>query len=204
MMNPGRFSRFIAQAERRAPALRVHKSYRFCPNLNFHSSIPGVPRILNRAFTLIEIMLVVAILGIVLAIGLPSIYHMLNKEAMISAIRDLTDLCRNARARAVFKEENVQLHIHVRDGSMQISGGGLVPGAEGSFTKTSAQLSDQIRIEALGVNFQDYTDADEAVVTFFPNGTSDELIIVLQGPHGEEKQISLEVVTAMADVKTLR
>ena len=157
-----------------------------------------------RAFTLIEIMLVVAILGIVLAIGLPSIYHMLNKEAMISGIRDLTDLCRNARARAVFKEEPVQLHIHPRDGSMQVTGGGLAAGAEGSFTKTSAQLSDEVRIEALGVNYQDYTDSDEAVINFFPNGTSDELIIVLQGPHGEEKKISLEVVTALAEVETLR
>ena len=156
------------------------------------------------AVTLIEIMLVVAILGIVLVIGLPSIYHMLNKEAMVSALRDLTDLCRNARARAVFKEEAVQLHIHVRDGSMQISGGGLAPGAEGSFTKTSAQFSGGIRIEALGVNYQDYTDADEAVVNFYPNGTSDELIMVIQGEHGEERKVSLEVVTALCEVETLR
>ena len=33
--------------------------------------------------------MVVAIMGIVLAIGIPSIFHMLNKESMVAAVRDV-------------------------------------------------------------------------------------------------------------------
>jgi prepilin-type N-terminal cleavage/methylation domain-containing protein len=157
----------------------------------------------HHAFTLLELMLVVAILGIVLAIGLPSIYHMVNKEAMVGAVRDITDLCRNARARAVFKAATVEMHIHPREGRIEISGGGLVPGAEGSYTQTSAQLSDRLLIEMLDVNFIEYKDADEAVVKFYENGTSDEFTIVLHGDNGQYRKITLEVVTGLAEVQTL-
>ena len=37
---------------------------------------------LARAFTLIEIMVVVAIMGIILAAGIPSLYGMLHKEGL--------------------------------------------------------------------------------------------------------------------------
>ncbi len=191
-----------ARSERRAPALRVD-GFQVRAEPDFR--VPGAARCAcsNRGFTLIEIMLVVAILGIVLAMGIPSIYHMMNKEAMIAAVRDVTDLCRNARARAVFKETTVELHINMRDGRLSLTGGGLAGGAEGSFTQTSAQFSDRIRVELLGVNFQDFTDADDAVVKFYQDGTSDELTIVLQSDRGEERKITLEVVTGLAQVDTL-
>lgn len=43
---------------------------------------------LSRAFTLIEIMVVVAIMGLILATGIPSIYRIWNREGMRQAVID--------------------------------------------------------------------------------------------------------------------
>ena len=45
--------------------------------------------------------------------------------------------------------------------------------------------------------------ADEARVHFFPNGTSDDLTLVLRYDIGVRK-ITLDLITAMADVQTIR
>src|SRR4029453_18387464 len=61
----------------------------------------------SRAFTLIEIMIVVAIMGIILATGSPSIYRIWKKEGMRQAVSDVVEVCSNARARAIFSGTQV-------------------------------------------------------------------------------------------------
>ncbi len=170
----------------------------------------------RQAFTLIELMMVVAIMGIVLAIGIPSIFHMLSKESMGAAVRDVMDVCRDARARAVLGGSTVELHIHPRDGRFDIVGGsggapkqaevGNGPGTSVSagHASGSVQISDRVLIEMCDVNFDEYRDAEEAVVKFFPNGTSDEFTLVLHGDKGEIRKITLEVVTALAECTVIR
>jgi len=67
----------------------------------------------------------------------------------------------------------------------------------------SGQMSDSTRIEMLDVNFMEYKDAEVARVRFYPNGTSDEMTLVLQSDTGDWKKITLEAVTAIADVDDL-
>jgi len=64
----------------------------------------------------------------------------------------------------------------------------------------SAELSDHLTIEGLFVNFFNFKDAEVARVRFYPNGTSDEFLMVLHSSDtGELRQITLEAVTALAD-----
>ncbi len=64
-------------------------------------------------------------------------------------------------------------------------------------------LSDHLSIELLSVNsvnFVNLKDAEVARVRFYPNGTSDEFLMVLHSSDtGELRQITLEAVTALAD-----
>ena len=57
----------------------------------------------HRAFTLIEIMVVVAIIGLIAAMGLPSLLMALQKEGMSKAANDVEDACSEARTRAIFQ-----------------------------------------------------------------------------------------------------
>jgi hypothetical protein len=73
------------------------------------------------------------------------------------------------------------------------------PAAPGSF---SVKLSDTIIIEGLGVNGEDWTEDPEAKVRFYPNGTCDEMSIVLTSDRGERRNIWLEVVTGFAELES--
>jgi len=53
----------------------------------------------------------------------------------------------------------------------------------------------------LDINLSEYRDAEEARVMFYPNGTCDELTIILHSnERNEYRRITLEVTTALANV----
>lgn len=144
-----------------------------------------------RAFTLIEIMIVVAIIGIIMAMGVPSIVRTMRKEGMRKAVSDMVEACSSARADAILHGKTSDLVIRPQDHT--ISGGTF-----------SATLPENVWIEILGVNFLQLEEAEEARVHFYPNGTCDEFTIVLNSEEQKAMKISLEVVTALADVEALR
>ena len=149
----------------------------------------------RRAFTLIEIMIVVAIIGLVAAMGLPSLEHVLQKEGMRKAVSDITDACESARANAIFHGQRTALVIHPATRSFEAQGGS----AKGSGLVSKGTLPDGIDIEALGIDTFDYTESDTAPVWFNPDGTCSEMILVLRG-HGEETKITLDFATGVPTV----
>src|SRR5262245_36103943 len=53
------------------------------------------------AFTLIELMVVVAILAVVMTMAIPSIYQTLHKDSLRAAVSDVMEMCSHARAYAI-------------------------------------------------------------------------------------------------------
>ena len=146
----------------------------------------------NRAFTLIEVMIVVAIIGIIMAMGIPSIVRTVRKEGMRKAVSDIMEGCSEARATAILSGTKSALVIHPQEGTMTAG-------------KFSATIPENVWIELLNVNFgPELMEAEEARVHFYPNGTSDEFTIVLKSDEQEAQKISLEVVTGLADVEVWR
>lgn len=173
----------------------------------------------SPAFTLIEIMVVCAIIGIVLTMAVPSIYRKLNPESMQKAVSDIMEACSHARAHAILQSVSVELVIRAEGGQISVqplgSGGGAGPGADRDLAEDlpaaagagvfTARISDKIAVELLEVNFQDQMEFEEARVRFYPNGTSDEFRMLLVRPETQERRlISLEVVTALADVDIVK
>jgi len=189
-----------------------------------------VPRAIRRraAFTLIEIMVVCAIIGIVMTIAIPSIYRQLHPESMQKAVTDVLEACSHARAHAVLNDTIMELVIRPGDKQIEVVQGSVAPppqadrleshdvsgqewrmperdaaptgGGGGIFT---AKLADRIQIEGIRLNFLDFTEDEVVRVRFYPNGTSDEFSMFLfHNETGERRQIALEVVTAIADVES--
>jgi prepilin-type N-terminal cleavage/methylation domain-containing protein len=172
------------------------------------------------AFTLVEIMIVVAILAIVLAAGIPAFVTAMRQEGMRRAVTEVTDACGFARAQAILHGRPAMLRIRPGEGVFEVPAGGRVDGEGpgqneqgGDYPRNgsmvgrmiySARLPENVGIELLGVNFVELQDAEEARVWFFPNGMSDEFTVVLRSDRDEWRQISLEVVTGLAEVTVIK
>jgi prepilin-type N-terminal cleavage/methylation domain-containing protein len=150
----------------------------------------------RRAFTLIEIMIVVGIIGLIAAMGVPSLIKALQKEGMRKAVSDIVEVCASARAKAVFSNQTVAVVFHPVDRTFASEGGN--PG-KGSTYVTSSKLPDGVELAMLDINMLDYGASDTAKVRFFPDGTSDEMTLVLHDKTSWEK-ITLEFSTGFTTV----
>src|SRR5215469_7583162 len=74
-------------------------------------------RVSERAFTLIEIMVVVAIMGIILAAGIPSLYGFLHKAGLRKTTSDIVETCQSARSVAILGGSPTELVFHPREGT---------------------------------------------------------------------------------------
>ena len=189
---------------------------------------PHKPRAQNPAtggggFTLIEIMMVVGILGMVLAMGMPAFVQSIRKDPLRQAVSDIEEACSKARGAAIMRGSPVELVIRAEGGQLSVvparddnaeqtaaSAEALGQPAEPSADKAasqspvfSARLNENVAVTLLYVNLKDQMEAEETRVHFYPNGTSDEFTMIVQVGNGMRK-ISLECVTALATVEVIQ
>ena len=172
-------------------------------------------------FTLIEVMMVVGILGMVLAMGMPAFIQSIRKDPLRQAVSDIEKACSKAREAAILRGTPVELVLRAESGQLEVIParddnvwlkvtGAEAPGepAEQSADKAasqspvfSARVNENVMIALLDVNLKNQMEAEETSVHFYPNGTSDEFTIILQFGN-ELRKISLEVVTALVNVES--
>lgn len=178
----------------------------------------------RSAFTLIEIMIVVGIMGVVLTMGVPIVYKAWHKAPMSQAVSDVVEVCSNARALAILQGRQVDVIFHPREGRFEVgsspvtksvqgpSSAGQPPPVSAFSTSTgsppssglSARLSDKVQIEMMDINKlpHEFRDDEVAHVRFFPNGTCDELTLILVSDQNERREITLEITTGLASVES--
>ncbi len=160
-------------------------------------------------------MVVVSIMAIIMATSIPFVYHALRREALNQAIRDVEEVCSNARARAIMQGTTNVVVFHPKERRFEVAGAGAADPSKPAVTRPdhspvpasgsglAAQISDRIDIEMLDVNLSEYKDSETARVIFYPNGVCDELTIILRdAEHNQWRKISLEATTGMATVES--
>jgi prepilin-type N-terminal cleavage/methylation domain-containing protein len=144
----------------------------------------------SKAFTLVEIMMVVAILGLTLTMSVPAFWRTLKKEGMGKVESGLLLACQEARRAAIINNKTTDLVFRPIDRTFSVPG-----------DNEPVEIPNDIIIESLGVNFHEANKDEEARVHFNPQGTSDEFEIMLRGPDGGYRTIYLDCVTALARVE---
>jgi len=176
------------------------------------------------AFTLIEIMIVVAIMGIVLTMGVPIVYKAWHKAPMTKAVSEIMEVCSHARALAIMQGKEVDVIFHPKEGRFEVgaapaattqTANSAAPGANPASPVSmsgvpsggaglSGRLDDKIAIELMDINKlpHEFREDDLARVRFFPNGTCDELTIILVSDTSERRELTLEVTTGLLSVES--
>ena len=178
----------------------------------------------KRAFTLVELMIVIGIMAVVMAISVPSMYRTMERDSIRRATQDVLDIFQRARSQAIVTGRPIQLVIQPRtmvfmvmpleqlegmneeDYVLQQVETALRAEVEGEEPKVRTQdtmkLSDRMQILFIGVNFvADLQEADMVPVRFYPNGTSDEFTMVIVSDSNESRLFQLDVPTALLDWK---
>jgi type II secretory pathway pseudopilin PulG len=160
------------------------------------------------AFTLIELMFVCALMALICATAVPSIYQITKKEGMRRAIGDLKDVCDNARSKAIFSGREVAVIFYPPQRKFGIGGSGAatipmssetsaVPEFEAApGTGITGVIPDDISLEMLDVNLSEYKDSEWTRIRFYPNGTCDEATIVYRSEK-EYRKLTLEPTTGL-------
>ena len=171
---------------------------------------------LTLGFTLIEVMVVVGIMGLIVAAGIPSLGKLLQKEGMAKVVSDVVEVCSRARAQAILRGVEVDVVFHPREGRLEVGSAPATASDAGvpeiaaerpapaPVTAKSAQIPEDMLIEMLDINLSEYKESDWARVRFYPNGTSDELTLILRSSKNEWKKITLEVTTGLASVDNVQ
>lgn len=158
------------------------------------------------AFTLLELMVVVGIIGLVAAMSVPSILQMRREAPMRRAINDMLEMCERARAGAVLKDTTTTLWFQPHTGQVELAGGDANSALStrlGQGPVMATKFDPGVTVEGLGINLKDWTDAENAPVHFYSNGTCDEMTLIL-ACAGEREMITLELATALPTVKSLQ
>jgi Tfp pilus assembly protein FimT len=163
-------------------------------------------------------MIVVGIMGVVMTMGVPIVYKVWRKAPMTQAISEIVEVCSHARAMAIMQGKEVDVIVHPREGRFEVGAAPVaVPNHAGSpaappqlstppvaASGLSARLSEKILIELMDINKlpHEFRDDDLARVRFFPNGTSDELTLILVSDQNQRCEITLEITTGLANVES--
>ncbi len=155
-------------------------------------------------FTLIEIMIVVGIIGLMAAMGAPSISKALQKEGMRKAVSDIEDVCFSAREQAIVGNKTTAVVFYPRERKFEVDGnagagnsgqGGATVNSHSGKT-TSATLPAGVELGMLDIFRKDYVQSDWARIFFNSDGTCDEAVIVLIA-KGQAEKITLEYATGL-------
>lgn len=171
----------------------------------------------RSGFTLLELMIALAVAALIMAVGLPAFVHAMKKEGLRKAVSDIVEGCSSARVQSILRGVPMEFVLRAEDGQMAVQQAKLEGNVWASSSASaggeaetapraapfSRQLADDVGIKLLFVNLQDHMELPEARVRFYPNGKSDEFAVVLFSTSGETK-IMLDMVTGQADVEVLR
>jgi prepilin-type N-terminal cleavage/methylation domain-containing protein len=162
---------------------------------------------MKRAFTLVEIMVVVAIIAILIGISVPSFRAFLDKEPLEKAIADVEGLCRQARAEAIVNQRPMDVILNDVDDTVALVIAPRVVIKPDEMTGVNTQTTEEAReIDRVDLTAdlqiiepEQEEQGLDVHIRFYPNGTSEPLEVRVSSGDGAYRLI-LDPVTGHTKV----
>lgn len=114
----------------------------------------------NSGFTLVELLVVLAILALALTVVPPSLTGAIDSARFNSTQRDLVSALRYARSRAVNSQQATSVDINVKQGTMQVAG-----------RQRTLSIPDGVALTLVTAQ-REQLSAYEGAIRFYPDGSS--------------------------------
>lgn len=180
---------------------------------------PGRPSRPVAAFTLVEIILVVVIIGIASAVAVPTFANSFKGAKLRSSVRTVLSMHRQAQAKAVLGQQYVSLLFDLRKGTVEMVEQSRAEDMKDAFFDTldtasssadsgssdSAAVSSAVirRLED-SVAFTAFSGGREIddihYVSYYPNGMCDGWTVHLADGDSRKKSVRIDPVTSKAKV----
>jgi prepilin-type N-terminal cleavage/methylation domain-containing protein len=163
----------------------------------FASSIAKSPNRLSAqsfsaAFTLVEVLLVIVVIGIALAVVSPSLVRSIRGQRLNSAARTMATVTRYARSMAVLKQSDLKLTFNLANGQIDVvSSNASLP----SFSR----VVEDVRIAEVIIEGQDAVGDGTCAIPFRRNGICTPFTVKIEDARGEYVMMSVD---SLGSVKT--
>jgi type II secretion system protein H len=172
------------------------------------SRSPYITR-LNAGFTLVEMMVVVAIMGLLLGLAMLNFRAISQKEPLEQAVSDVEGLCRIARTEAIVKSRPMDLTINSETGQLLLSTAPQATnspdsetGVEEAVVIDQASLPSDVEMEIIiPEDIMDSETPGVVVIRFYPNGTAEPLQGLIMLPGEGVYTMILDPVTGRLNVR---
>lgn len=184
------------------------------------SVIQRPSRLRKRAFTLVELLVVIVVIGIVTAVILPEMRGTQEDALLRSTTRKIVNLCALASSRAVSLNRAQVLKLALPDGKYLLDNA-RKPSAESaknikspepetgtldsriSLQIRQAQIDDQEN-EDKHEDLDDQNEGADQILKFFPDGTAEPREIILKDRDGFQLSLRMNPTTARFRISEIR
>lgn len=152
---------------------------------------PPVPR--QRAFTVIEILLVVVVIGIALGIAMPSFVRTIQGHRLRTAARTLVTVARYARSMAILKQSDLAITFNLDTGQVDM-------------TSTNMSLPRFTRVvEGVTLGYVEIVGSNRCnegacTITYTQNGICQPFAVMIRDARGNYALLNVD---ALSSIRTL-
>lgn len=140
-----------------------------------------------RAFTLIELLLVIVLLAIITAIILPSFVRSIQGQRLSTAARTLATVSRYARSMAVLKQTDLVLTFNLANGQVDlVSSNTSLP----SFSR----VVHGVRLAEVAIEGAEPVQEGVGKVQFQRNGVCSPFVVTIMDPNGNYVRLSVDAL----------
>ena len=162
------------------------------PQMFFSFLRPGASGNAHRAqagFTLLELMAVLALMGLLLGLVLPGLINSWERESNRTTIREFTTTLRTARSEAVTRGFKVRLFIDLKTGRYRL---------EGSTREGALQ---GVRLTDARLVWQN-PEQSQGYIAFYGDGSTSGGTLALVEPTGRRYLLEVEPITGKVSLRS--